>query len=146
MQIDELSVCVDRCTQACVCDRVVRLGEEDVGRTVITVDKQDETTSAVLSQTMHLTDFKYCLNYCLCISIKKVILLHFNLFFHFTFCDRGGTSARSPVMPSCLLDLSLFCTRLSSGFRGEQISFKAANAPISVITACPLLLLLMLQK
>lgn len=45
-------------------------------------------------------------------------------------------------MPSYLLDLSLFCTRLSSGFRGEQISFKAANAAVSEITACLLLLLL----
>lgn len=69
-------------------------------------------------------------------------MLHFNLFFHLAFCDWGGTSSGSPVMPSCLLELSLFCSRLSLGFRGEQISFKAANAPISAITACLLLLLL----
>lgn len=94
------------------------------------------------AQTMHPAYFDYCTYYCLFICINKVILLHFNLFFYFAFCDRGGTSAGSAVMPLCLLDLSLFCTRLRSGFRGEQISFKAANAPISVSTACLLLLLL----
>lgn len=101
------------------------------------------------AQTIHLTYFDYCIYYCLFFCINKVILLHFNESFHFTLCDREGTFAGSPVMPSCLLDLSLFlillwifCTRLRSGFRGEQISFKAANAPISAITACPSLLLL----
>lgn len=33
-----------------MCDRVVRLGEEDVDRTVITVGKQGETISAVFSE------------------------------------------------------------------------------------------------
>lgn len=136
---------VNRHTQACMCDSV-RLGEEDVAEQMSVTDlatvlssqsvnkmKPPQLFSLVGAQTMHLTD--YCIYYCLCICTNKVILLHFNLFFQFTFCDRGGTSAGSPAMPSCLLDLSLFYTRLSSGFRGEQISFKAANAPVSAITA-----------
>lgn len=101
------------------------------------------------AQIIHLTYFDYCIYYCLFSCINKVIVLHFNVSFHLTLCDREGTFAGSPVRPSCLLDLSLFlillwifCTRLRSGFRGEQISFKAANAPVSAITACPSLLLL----
>lgn len=40
-------VFVNECAQAYMCDRAVKLGEEDVGRSIITVGKQDETTSAV---------------------------------------------------------------------------------------------------
>lgn len=42
-------ICVNECTQAGMCDRAVKLGEEDVGRPVITAGKQDDITSAVFS-------------------------------------------------------------------------------------------------
>lgn len=41
-------ICVNECTQAGMCDRAVKLGEED-GRPVITAGKQDDITSAVFS-------------------------------------------------------------------------------------------------